>query len=138
MRKVGRQHALQRAESLGLPLSYQLNKAEDFRFEEETYVCAALIYFHLSPAIRTNIHRKIASAVKPGGHLILEGFHPKQLGLSSGGQKNEEMLYTAEMLSRDFEKWEYLEKLEGEVLLQEGRAHAGKAYVSRLFARKAF
>ena len=138
MSNVGRQHALQKAESLALPLNYQLSKAEEFNFKKETYDCVALIYFHLPPAIRTTIHQKIASSVKPGGHLIIEGFHPKQLALSSGGPKNEEMLYTAEMLSRDFEGWEFLEKMEGEVLLQEGSGHAGKAYVSRLFARKTF
>lgn len=138
MSKVGRQHAMEKAESLALPLNYQLSKAEEFNFEKETFDCAALIYFHLSSAIRTNIHKKIASSVKPGGYLILEGFHPKQIALSSGGPKNEEMLYTAEMLSKDFEGWEFMEKLEGEVLLQEGSGHAGKAYVSRLFARQTF
>ena len=136
MSKLGQEHALQKAESLALPLHYHLSKAEDFSFGQETYDCAALIYFHLAPANRTSIHQKIAAAVKPGGHLILEGFHPRQLDFSSGGPKNEEMLYTAEMLSKDFEGWELLEKLEVEVLLQEGSGHAGPGYVTRLFARK--
>lgn len=136
MSEVARQHALEKAKSLKLPVNYQLSRAEDFTYEKEEFDCAALIYFHLPPAIRTEIHQKIAGAVKPGGHLILEAFHPRQLAYASGGPKDESMLYTAEMLSRDFTGWEWLENFEGEVMLNEGSGHMGKGFVTRLFAMK--
>lgn len=133
---VAVRHALQKAEGLGLQLNYHHNKAEDFHFGEAYYDAAALIFFHLPPALRVEAHEKVAASVKPGGYLIVEGFHPKQLGYLSGGQQDEEMLYTRGMLVHDFPEWEVLENLEGEVLLREGSGHAGTGYISRLFARK--
>ena len=135
MSEVARKSALDKAKRSGLTLTYLLCKAEDFAFEQ-VYDAAALIYFHLPIAIRSTIHKRVADSVKPGGYLILESFHPKQLGYISGGPKQEEMFHTAEMLEKDFSGWEILEKLEGEVLLNEGIGHAGKAYVTRLFARR--
>ncbi|MEX2591701.1 MAG: methyltransferase domain-containing protein [Anditalea sp.] len=134
--KVAQQHALEKAENMRLSLNYQLSKAEDFSYPKETYDCAAVIYFHLPPGGRSNVHKRIAASVKAGGHIIIEAFHPRQLGYSSGGPKSEDMLYTSEMISQDFVGWEFIEKLEGEVLLEEGSGHAGPAYVTRLFARK--
>lgn len=55
---------------------------------------------------------------------------------SSGGPKNKDMLYTRGMLVHDFEDWEVLESLEGEVSLREGSGHAGTGYITRLLARK--
>lgn len=136
MSEVARQHALEKAKILELPVNYQLSKAEDFNYEKEVYDCVALIYFHLPPALRIETHQRIANTVKPGGYLIVEAFHPKQLAYSSGGPKNKEMFYTAEMLNSNFAGWEFLEKLEGEVILNEGSGHMGKGYVTRLFARK--
>ena len=135
MSEVARRSALDKAMHARLNITYLLSRAEEFDYEQ-VYEGAALIYFHLPPEIRSFVHKKIAGSVKAGGHLIMEAFHPRQLTYSSGGPKNPKMLYTAEMLSRDFEGWEFLEKLEGEVLLQEGSGHAGPGYVTRLFARK--
>lgn len=136
MSEVARKSALDKAKRSGLPITYLLSKAEDFIYEQ-VYDAVALIYFHLPADIRSKIHKRIAQSVKPGGHLTLEAFHPKQLAHSSGGPKDAAMLYTADMLEKDFEGWEFLEKLEGEVVLDEGSGHKGKAYVTRLFARKA-
>ncbi len=40
------------------------------------------------------------AALKPGGLLIIEAFTPAQLQHSSGGPKQLELLYTAEILQR--------------------------------------
>lgn len=135
MSEVARKSTLDKAKRAGLPITYLLCKAEDFLYEQ-VYDAAALIYFHLPAHIRHKVHTRIAQGVKPGGHLILEAFHPKQLAYSSGGPKDVDMLYTADMLEKDFEGWEFLEKLEGEVVLHEGIGHKGKAHVIRVFARK--
>lgn len=136
MSEVARRHALKKAERIGLQLSYQLSRAEDFNFEKEAYDCVGLIFFHLPPAVRPEVHQRIAASVKPGGYLILEAFHPEQLAYMSGGPKSEDMLYTGEMLQLDFAGWEILEQLEGQVALNEGSGHVGRGYVTRLFARK--
>ena len=92
-----------------------------------------MIYLHLPPALRPAVHAKLVQALKPGGLLLLEAFHPKQLGYSSGGPKDEAMLYTLDMLRADL-----ADGME-EVMAEEGPAgpgHQGPAWVTRWIGRK--
>jgi SAM-dependent methyltransferase len=95
-----------------------------------------LTYLHMPPAMRTAVHRKVATALRPGGVLLLEAFHPRQLGRSSGGPKEVELLYTLDDVRADFagaldeESGEELE-----VLLDEGPGHQGMAAVTRYRGR---
>ena len=76
------------------------------------------------------------SALKPGGLLIIEAFTPAQLQNSSGGPKQVELLYTAEILRKDFAEADALELLEVEIDLDEGRLHRGRAAVVHGIFRK--
>lgn len=97
----------------------------------------ACIYLHLPSALRTPVHRKLAQALRPGGLLILEAFHPDQLPLHSGGPKNPDMLYTLALLRADFAagKQELL-ATETETVLAEGSGHQGRAQVTRWVGRR--
>ncbi|MCK6423882.1 MAG: class I SAM-dependent methyltransferase [Burkholderiaceae bacterium] len=97
----------------------------------------AAIYCHLDRSIRRDAHRRLAAALRPGGLLLLEAFHPRQLGRPSGGPKDEDMLYTLDDLRGDFaglldERFGW----EGEVLLDEGPGHQGAAVVTRYVGRR--
>jgi hypothetical protein len=95
-----------------------------------------LTYLHMPPAMRTAVHRKVAAALRPGGLLLLEAFHPRQLGRSSGGPKEVELLYTLDDLRSDFAG--ALDEESGEeldVLLDEGPGHQGLAAVTRYRGR---
>jgi len=72
----------------------------------------ASIFLHLPPDLRPQIHTQMLTALKPGGLLIIEAFTPAQLQHSSGGPKQAELLYTAEILQKDFATAEVLELLE--------------------------
>ena len=96
-----------------------------------------LTYVHLPPEIRRHAHRRLANALKPGGLLLLEAFHPLQLNHTSGGPKSEEMLYSRTMLRHDFadlieEEW----SVEVETVLDEGSGHQGKGHVVRFIGRR--
>lgn len=95
-----------------------------------------LTFVHLPPAIRAPAHRRLAGALRPGGWLLLEAFHPLQLGHTSGGPKAPDMLYTLAMLREDFAQL-LTEALawEGEVMLDEGPGHQGLAHVTRWIGR---
>ena len=100
-----------------------------------------LIYVHFPPIVRATIHRKLLSGLRPGGLLILEAFHPNQLGHASGGPKDLTMLYTLELLRSDLASvpdavFEELTAWEGETRLDEGPGHCGDAQVTRLVARR--
>lgn len=95
-----------------------------------------LMYLHMPPAMRTAVHRNVATALRPGGLLLLEAFHPAQLGRASGGPKEIDLLYTLEDIRADFRL--VLDELSGEeldVLLDEGPGHQGMAMVTRYRGR---
>lgn len=95
-----------------------------------------LMYLHMPPAMRTAVHRKVAAALHPGGLLLLEAFHPRQLGRTSGGPKEVELLYTLADVRADFKDTldeEFGEELEA--LLDEGPGHQGMAVVTRYRGR---
>jgi SAM-dependent methyltransferase len=95
-----------------------------------------LTYLHMPPAMRTAVHRKVAAALRPGGLLLLEAFHPRQLGRSSGGPKEIELLYTLEDVRADFnDKLDEELGAELETQLDEGPGHQGIAAVTRYRGR---
>jgi SAM-dependent methyltransferase len=95
-----------------------------------------LMYLHMPAAMRTAVHRNVAAALRPGGLLLLEAFHPTQLGRTSGGPKEIDLLYALDDIRVDFK--EALEEVSGEeleVLLDEGPGHQGMAMVTRYRGR---
>ena len=67
---------------------------------------------------------------------MVEGFHKDQLGLTSGGPKALEMLFTTAMLEADFADLEVQLCVTEEAVLDEGPYHQGRAELTRLVARR--
>lgn len=131
--EAGKEKALKLCKSYNTSIDYKISNAEDFEFGENKYDLVVLIYAHLHPSFRTKIHQKIITALRPGGKLILEGFHPLQLkhNYTSGGPKNLEMLYTLDMMKTDFKDLSSIKGAELEIELSEGNYHKGKGFVTR-------
>lgn len=117
-------------------VNYTVADATKIELGENKYDMIALIFAHFPSRIRTEIHQKCSKALKPGGLLLLEAFTPLQLNNQSGGPKDTDMLYTADLLKKDFANLniKYLEELS--VDLSEGKHHSGKGDVIRLLASK--
>lgn len=128
--------AIELAGKQGVSINYTVGPLEMQSFRPRYYDAAALIFLHLSPSIRSEVHMRIAEALRPGGWLILEAFHTSQLDCNTGGPRSFEMLYDRELLIRDFPGLSLLELEEREVELDEGVYHLGKAKVIRLMGRK--
>lgn len=124
------------AERNQVKFTYRLEAFNSFVPAIKSYDLIALVYAHADPETRHTFNRKIVDWLSPGGEIILEGFSKDQLGRSSGGPKNPEVLLSIEELKADFKSLqiEYLEELE--VTLREGLYHQGGASVIRLIARK--
>jgi SAM-dependent methyltransferase len=134
--EVGREKALKLAQAQGVTIQYELADLREFNPKEESWDAIGLLYAHFPPEFRAKTHRRLIKALRPGGHLILEAFHPNQLGRPSGGPKSLEMLYTIEMLLEDFEGMDVVTAETASVELSEGPGHSGAAEVVRLFLQK--
>lgn len=107
----------------------------------ESVDAVVLTYVHFPDGVRRGVHQRLFAAVRSGGILLLEAFHPSHLGTSAFGPKDAAMLYTLEMLRGDLAAvpgpgFEELEASEETVELDEGPGHAGPGRVVRLIARR--
>lgn len=134
--KVGREEALKLAKQNNVDIEYDIATVPGMRLEEGKYNSIAMIFFHLPPTLRTEFHHECITSLAPGGHIILEAFHKKQLGLNSGGPKSEELLYTIEDLYSDFLGMEFEVIEQVRIHIEEGPYHDGEAEVVRMLATR--
>lgn len=132
----GQQKALKLAQEQGVSILYSLDDLTTFEASNGEFDAIALIFVHMPEEIRKNTHQRLLKFLKPGGYLILEAFTKDQLKNSSGGPKNELLLYDKNITESDFRDLEILQSEEITTHLNEGPLHRGEACVVRLFARK--
>jgi SAM-dependent methyltransferase len=89
-----------------------------------------------APSDRARKWAGMQKALKPGGHLIIQGYTPKQLEYGTGGPKEVENLYTRAMLENAFREFRHMTIVEEEVEIYEGTSHGGMSAVINLTARK--
>lgn len=117
-------------------IDYQLVGYENVDFKKESFDCIILIFTHIPPALRVITHKKLATYLKPGGTLILEGFSKQQINNNTGGPKNIDFLFSEEELKTDFAEFSELEITETDTILNEGSFHQGLASVIRVVGIK--
>jgi len=128
---VGLAKARRLASSRGVPLRTTVADLADFVPAPGRYGAVVLVFLHLPPPLRATVHARAATALAPGGLIVLEAFTPRQLAFSSGGPRQEDMLYDPAAIRGDFPgvEWDVLE--EAEVDLDEGPLHRGRAALIR-------
>ena len=126
---VGVERARKSAQAAGLTMTIEEADLARWAWPAAEFGAVASIFLHLPPEVRSQIHAHMLNAMKPKGLLIIEAFTPMQLQHSSGGPKQLELLYTAEILRKDFAGAAVVELQEVEVHLDEGRMHRGPAAV---------
>lgn len=132
----GQAKALKLASQEKTRIHFNVADASTIRFPLDSFDVIALTYFHLPLEIRLPFYTKCVSWLKPGGKILLEGFSKKQLGLSSGGPKNIDWLFTAKELETEFPSLKILLKEEKQRILDEGPLHQGLAEVIQFIAQK--
>lgn len=133
---VAVQKALKLALDRRVNIRAQVADLTDWIWPVAVFDAVAAIYIHFPPDLRRSMHHAMYAALKPGGLLLMEVFHPDQLGRGSGGPPAREMLYDAATLAEDFKGMDILLLEEVETDLEEGRLHRGPASVTRLVARR--
>ncbi len=94
------------------------------------------VYFHMPRPIRPRLHAAMLRALKPGGHLLIEGFHREQMACQSGGPRDETMLLDETELRADFASAEIRELRKELVHLDESRLHRGPGVLVRMLVRR--
>ena len=107
----------------------------DWRAGNYDLVVGVFIQF-AGPEMRAEMFHGMRQAVKPGGHILLHGYTPKQLEYGTGGPKTLENLYTEDMLRKSFDGFEIIALTSYERELNEGTGHAGMSALVDLVARK--
>lgn len=138
--QVARQKALQLADHKQVSIDYAVCAVQHFDFAAYApWDVVALIFAHFPPEVRQQAHRAAAAALRPGGRVILEAFHPRQLAWTavSGGPSDPAMLYDTDLLRTDFEGMEIVLCTEQQLKLSEGSFHDGSAETVRFVAERA-
>ena len=139
--RVGLDKAARLASENGVAVALIEADLESWAPTPDSFDAVVLTYVHLPASWRRIAHQRLISALRPGGWLILEAFHPLQLGHSSGGPKKEALLYTIDMVRSDLAGHPevILDEVlawEGEAHLDEGTGHQGSAHLTRYVAHR--
>lgn len=102
---------------------------------KEKYDVIVASYLHMYKNEREDLFEKIEESLNPGGYFIGEFFSTKQLNYTSGGPKDEDLLYTVEDFKKHFALCDN-EIKEQVTILDEGKGHQGEACVIRVLIQK--
>jgi len=109
----------------------------DWNWPTNTYDAVACLHLYFMPEDRARMHQAMLDSLKPGGFVILEVFHPDNVGRDCGGPKLRELCYTADDLESDFEMAHIMKLEEAEREIAPSSFHnGGVGKVTRLVAQK--
>jgi len=133
--------AVEKARALALAQGVEVNfnvgdiAGWDWAAQEYDLVLGVFIQF-VGPKERVAQFASMQQAVKPGGHLLLHGYTPKQLEFGTGGPPFVENLYTEDLLRDTFAGFEIVALNSYEREIDEGAGHSGMSALIDLVARK--
>lgn len=133
---VGLERAEQLAQQRGVTIECLCCDLNDLQLENESTDLVAAIWMHLPANLRAQVHAQAVRALRPGGHLILEAYTPRQLPLGSGGPPTPELLIEPDQVRHELQGLEWLVLREQERWIEEGPYHRGQSAVVQAVGRK--
>lgn len=125
------------ARKRGVELDFELSDIRNHEWEPAAFDGVVGIFFQfLSPDERAAVFAGIASAVRPRGWVLIEGYGQKQLDYGTGGPKVMENLYTPDLLKRAFAAFSQVEVTAYDAEIREGQGHAGMSALVDMVARR--
>ena len=128
--------ALKLAEKENLNINYTVCNLNDYQPEINSYDAIGIIFVHLDKPEVDKIFASAQAALKKGGVIICEVFSKNQIGKSSGGPKEHDLLYSSDEIAHIFNGLETITLSESTVILNEGVLHQGEASVIRYVGKK--
>jgi SAM-dependent methyltransferase len=133
----GKRKAEKLAAEYGVKIHYNVVNFTTYQPTEIFYDAIGIIFIHLEEELRIPLFQSLLRALKPGGRIIFECFEKDQINFTSGGPRDESLLYSLTDVINDFIELDF-KKLSKEYLeLNEGKGHQGNAAVIRFVGIKA-
>lgn len=133
--------ALKLAEKNKTIIHYDVFPLEQMNYAEESFDAIGLIYAHFHSGKRADYHQALSKLLKTGGHVFIEAFrmeHPvyQERYPHIGGPSDSALLYSEEILQKDFPDFRIKLLQATEAELNEGDCHCGVGAVVRMVAQK--
>jgi SAM-dependent methyltransferase len=121
----------------GVTVNFAVADCDEYAWPEAGCDGVAAIFVQFAdPALRERLFARMVRALRPGGHLVLQGYTPRQLEYKTGGPPLASHLYTEAMLREAFAELDILVLREYEEDLAEGSGHHGRSALIGLVARR--
>ncbi|MFA9218544.1 MAG: class I SAM-dependent methyltransferase [Sphingomonadaceae bacterium] len=134
---VGVAKAATLARKHNVTVNLHISDCDNWHWRQECYdVVVAIFVQFAAPEMRRRMFAGMLATLKPGGHLIVQGYTPKQLDYKTGGPGLLGHLYTASMMRQAFASLDIIELREYEQELHEGSQHVGRSALLGMVARK--
>lgn len=135
--EVGMRKAERLARERGLTLRTRAVDLQDFDALPASFDVVTSIFVHLPTSLRSVVHRRVQTWLKPGGVFLLEAYSPDQIDRDTGGPKDPDRLASLDVLTSELDGLtvEHRAALVRDV--SEGQFHTGEASVVQIFARRA-
>lgn len=106
-------------------------------WDAEAYDLVVAIHWQFTPpTLRDQVFAGLKRALKPGGRLMLSGYHLSQMDNATGGPRHPDHLYTTELLAAAFADLRILRLASYDKVLTEGPGHTGRSALVDLIADK--
>jgi SAM-dependent methyltransferase len=132
--EVGLAKARRLAEDRGLTVEAVCADLAAFAIEPRAWAGIVSIFCHLPRRIRRPLYAAVVRGLRPGGVLVLEGYTPEQIGRSTGGPKDPDMLPTLAGLTEELAGLEFVHARGLDREVREGAYHTGLASVVQVVA----
>lgn len=132
---VDKSHRL--AAERGVSVNAQVGDLADFNLGTAQWDAIVSVFAHMPPAMRMDLHRRVVTALRPGGVLLLEAYTPDQIGRGTGGPQAAELTMTLDGLREELAGLQFEHAWEGLRDVVEGQFHTGVGAVVQVIARRA-
>lgn len=125
------------AAARGVALTTQPGDLADFAIAPGAWSGIVATFVHLPPALRREVHARVAAGLRPGGVFLLEAYAPDQVKHRTGGPVNQpELLMPLADLRGEFPGLDLVIARELEREIVEGAVHGGRSAVVQIAARR--
>ncbi len=133
--QVAQEKAMKLFSRNNVKVTYHIGNIMNLPLEGQ-FNAIGLSYLHLPKELKRPFAQKMIELLAPKGAVILEMFHPNQIGNTSGGPKNPNLFVTPDELREYFRPLQIKSIETTELHLNEGTHHKGKAIAIRMVATK--